>query len=158
MVKRLTNPLEGRPLPLGSLINRAGLRLTTALDDALRDAGFTDLRAAHAPVFMAIRVEGSRTTELATRTQMSKQAMGELVRYLKECGYVDVRPDPADGRARLVSLTARGWAALDTGVRVIDGFDAWLLEQIGAAGVTRLRKTLTTIVELDAPSWTSLHD
>jgi DNA-binding MarR family transcriptional regulator len=151
MVKRLTNPLEGRPLPLGSLINRAGLRLATALDEALRDAGFDDLRGAHAPVFMAIDAEGSRTTELASRTQMSKQAMGELVRYLRDRGYVDVKPDPADGRARLVTLTARGWKALDTGVRVIDSFDAWLLETIGAGGVTRLRHTLTRIIELEAP-------
>ena len=76
MVKRLTNPLRDRPTPLGSLLNAAGQRLSAELDAALREAGFADLRAAHAPLFTAIDVDGTRVTELAERTAMSKQAVG----------------------------------------------------------------------------------
>ena len=90
MVKRLTNPFAGRPAPLGTLLSTAGRRLAAELDAGLAAAGYDDLRSAHAPLFMTIEPDGSPVGELAERTHMTKQAMGELVRYLHTCGYVDV--------------------------------------------------------------------
>jgi DNA-binding MarR family transcriptional regulator len=146
LVKRLTNPLRERPIPLGSLLSAAGQRLSAELDLALREAGFTDLRAAHAPVFMAIDVDGTRATDLAQRSAMSKQAMGELIRYLGAGGYLTVAADPDDGRAKRVTLTDRGWAAVDLGERVIGEYDSWLEAAVGADQVARLRETLYRIV------------
>lgn len=146
MVKRLINPLRERPTPLGSLLNAAGTRLSSELDAALRAAGFLDVRAAHAPVFMAIDPDGSRVTELAERAAMSKQAVGELIRYLADHGYLTVEPDPADRRAKRVRLTARGWEALDLGARVIAEFDAWLERAVGPEQVTELRRILVRII------------
>lgn len=147
MVKGLTNPFLGAPTPLGSLLTAAGQRLSAELDGALREAGFPDLRAAHAPVFMAMDPEGSRATVLAERTRMTKQAAGELIRYLADRGYLEVAPDPADRRAKRVTLTDEGWRAIAVGERVIAGFDSWLEERIGAQAITRLRETLTLIAE-----------
>jgi DNA-binding MarR family transcriptional regulator len=149
MVKRLTNPFRGAPTPLGSLLTAAGQRLSAELDAALQAAGFPDLRSAHAPVFMAIDPEGTRITELALRTRMTKQAVGELVRYLADRGYLTVGPDPDDGRARRVSLTAAGWRAIDTGEQVIGDFDRWLADAIGADVVGQLRDALDRIIATD---------
>jgi DNA-binding MarR family transcriptional regulator len=146
LVKRLTNPLRERPIPLGSLLTAAGQRLSAELDAALRDAGFADLRAAHAPVFMAVDVDGTRVTDLAQRSAMSKQAMGELIRYLSAGGYLTVAADPLDGRAKRVTLTDRGWAAVDLGESVLRGFDDWLAAAVGADQVAVLRETLYRIV------------
>lgn len=146
MVKRLTNPLRDRPTPLGSLLNAAGARLSAELDGALRAASFRDVRAAHAPVFMAIDPEGSRVTDLAERAAMSKQAVGELIRHLADHGYLTVTSDPVDRRAKKVQLTERGWEALDLGERVIAEFDAWLEDAVGSDHVTQLRQILTRIV------------
>lgn len=146
MVKRLTNPFRDAPTPLGSLLTAAGQRLSAELDAALRTAGFADLRAAHAPVFMAIDPDGTRVTEVARRTRMSKQAAGELVRYLADRGYVTVGADPDDGRARRVHLTPAGWRAIDTGEQVIGDFDRWLDDAIGADVVVQLRRALDLIV------------
>lgn len=146
MVKRLTNPLRDRPTPLGSLFNAAGQRLSAELDAALRDAGFTDLRAAHAPVFMAIDPYGSRVTELAQRSAMSKQAVGELIRYLAGHGYLTVAFDPDDRRAKVVALTERGWEALELGERVIADYDAWLQAAVGADQVVAMRESLHRIM------------
>jgi DNA-binding MarR family transcriptional regulator len=146
MVKRLTNPLRDRPTPLGSLLNAAGQRLSAELDAALRDAGFVDLRAAHAPVFMAIDADGTRVTELARRSAMSKQAAGELIRHLAAHGYLRVETDPTDRRARQVALTDRGWQALELGERVIAEYDGWLTAAVGADQVAALRETLHRII------------
>ena len=77
--------------------------------------------------------------------------MGELVAHLVERGYLETVPDPSDGRARLVRATARGWQAVDTGVEVIAGFDAWLEERLGTDGVARLRRDLRLILEAEIP-------
>ncbi|MBU2663769.1 MarR family transcriptional regulator [Actinoplanes bogorensis] len=127
----------------------AGQRLAAELDAALSAAGFPDLRSAHAPVFMAIDPEGTRVTELARRTRMTKQAVGELIRYLAGCGYVTVAADPEDGRARRVSLTESGWRAIDTGEQVIGGFDRWLADAVGADEVAHLRQVLDRIIATD---------
>ncbi len=145
------NPFLGRPTPLGSLFTAAGQRLAQELNSALADAGYPDLRAAHAPVFMAIDPDGTRVTELAERTKMTKQAVGELVRRLETRGYLTVTADPSDARVRRVRLTDDGWRALATGERVIAEFDRWLETSIGAEQVTRLRSTLTAIADTGVP-------
>lgn len=150
MVKNLTNPFRERPTPLGSLLTAAGQRLSAELDAALHAAGFADLRAAHAPIFMAIDPAGTRVTELAQRTRMTKQAVGELIRYLAQRGYLEVAPDAADRRVRTVRLTDRGWEAIRLGQRVIDDFDGWLDQAVGAAEVQQLRMLLTRIVETNS--------
>jgi DNA-binding MarR family transcriptional regulator len=138
----------------------AGQRLAAELDLALRTAGFPDLRAAHAPIFMAIEPAGSRATELAQLAKMTKQAAGELIRYLVDRGYLTLEPDPADRRAKKVRLTVRGWEAIAVGERVIGDFDRWLDDLIGADRVTELREVLTTIAETDpaSPLPATTHD
>jgi DNA-binding MarR family transcriptional regulator len=126
-------------------------RLAARLDAGLREAGFPDLRAAHAAPFMVIDPEGTRASHLAARANMTKQAMGELVAYLVQRGYLESVPDPSDGRARLVRPTARGWEAVDAGVRVIDAFDDWLEGRLGRDGALLLRRNLHLILEAEIP-------
>jgi DNA-binding MarR family transcriptional regulator len=123
--------------------------LAADLDAALVRAGFEDVRAAHAPLFMTIDPAGSTVTELAGRTHMTKQATGDLVRHLEKGGYVRVRTVEADRRARLVELTDRGWQVLDAGLAIVAGFDDWLSHEIGAHQVTALRNTLDRIITTD---------
>jgi DNA-binding MarR family transcriptional regulator len=146
MVKHLTNPFRDAPMPLGSLLTAAGQRLSARLDAELQAAGFTDLRAAHAPIFMAIAPEGSRVTDLAERATMTKQAAGELIGYLTKQGYLSVSTDPTDRRAKSVALTDRGWAAIEAGRQVIADYDQWLAEAVGPEQVSQLRDVLSRII------------
>ena len=86
-------------------------------------------------------------TDLAARAAMTKQAMRELVVHLEERGYVEVVPHPDDGRAKLVTLTDRGWQAIDVGVDIIDTFDGWLDGAIGHGEVQKLRRMLQRIID-----------
>ncbi|WP_137122362.1 MarR family winged helix-turn-helix transcriptional regulator [Segeticoccus rhizosphaerae] len=151
MVKRITNPLRDRDLPLGTLMSSAGARLGSRLDAALAEAGFTDLRSAHAAPFIGLDPGGTRPSVLAARAQMTKQAMGELIAYLVEHGYLETVADPTDGRARLVRATPKGWRALEKGVEVIDAFDIWLADRLGEAEAGRLRRALQLILEEEIP-------
>ena len=57
--------------------------------------------------------DGTRLTRLAARAVMPKQSMGEAVDAAEASGLVERRPDPHDGRAKIVTLTPAGVVALD---------------------------------------------
>jgi DNA-binding MarR family transcriptional regulator len=62
---------------------------------------------------------------------MTRPAMAELVDDLERLGIVERRPDPSDGRAKLVSLTDAGWEAMRTAHRVIAELETEYARLIG---------------------------
>ncbi|WP_419993908.1 MarR family winged helix-turn-helix transcriptional regulator [Streptomyces boninensis] len=50
----------------------------------------------------------SSASELAAAEGMRPQSMAKIVAALEEAGYVIRRPDPADGRRQVITLTERG--------------------------------------------------
>lgn len=111
--------------------------------------GFGDLRPALLAVAQHVGAGGSRITELAERAQLAKATVVHAVDELERLGYVTRRPDPTDGRAKLVMSTARARAAERTAREVAAEIrDAWA-ELIGErdmaaleAGLGRLRAAL----------------
>ena len=95
---------------LGLLLRLLHQHWTQAIDAALEEAGFGDIRPPHANVFTFARPEGSQVSELTKLANVRKQTMAQAVEELERLGYVERRPDPKDRRARLVFLTARGQA------------------------------------------------
>jgi DNA-binding MarR family transcriptional regulator len=61
------------------------------------------------------RLGPSTTAELARREQITPQAMGVTMASLQERGLVVRRPDAADGRRSILSLTPAGQAAITSG-------------------------------------------
>jgi len=57
--------------------------------------------------------EPRRVTELAERLRIAPRSATEVVDHLERRGLVERRPDPADRRATLITLTERGRAAGD---------------------------------------------
>src|SRR5215831_11877891 len=136
-----------RRTPLGVLLSAAERALAVELEEGMRGAGYHDLRAAHAQVFFAIEFEGSRLTDLAARAGMTKQAMGELVRYLEQHGYLDVEPDSRDRRAKLIRPTRRGWSAHEDSIALLAESDRRLAERLGEQELRDLRARLKRIAE-----------
>ncbi len=79
-------------------------------------AGYDDLNPAHVALFRHPTLDGRRLTDIVQQMQITKQSVHELVGHLEACGYLIRVPDPADRRARIVQLTARG-RRLETVVR-----------------------------------------
>jgi DNA-binding MarR family transcriptional regulator len=120
MVRVLTN-LASRQVPvyimgadfpthplIGLLLRLLYQHHAQDIDAALREAGFGDLRPAHANVFPFLTAEGISVSELAALAQVRKQTMAEAVVQLERMGYVERRPNPRDRRSQLVFATERG--------------------------------------------------
>jgi DNA-binding MarR family transcriptional regulator len=71
-------------------------------------AGHDRLSPAHMYVFQTPGPDGVRPTELARRTNMTKQAMNHLLSGLERDGYLRRDPSPDDRRAAVIRLTDRG--------------------------------------------------
>jgi len=98
---------------------------------------------------MVPRKGGRRLTELATVADMTKQAMGEFVADLAALGLVDLEPDPADRRAKLVSLTPEGRRAADAARRALRKVDAHWAGRLGAADHATLKELLARVAGIE---------
>jgi DNA-binding MarR family transcriptional regulator len=80
------------------------------IEARLAEAGFGDIRPGDAKVFPFVPAEGIQVRDLAIRAGVRKQTMAQSVDQLEQAGYLERRPNPRDGRSRLVVLTERGRA------------------------------------------------
>lgn len=131
---------------LGAMLRIPFQATVARISEGLSAQGYTDLRPAHFAVFQHLTPTGSRITELAEQAQITKQSMSALVNHVETCGYVEYVSDPEDGRAKIVRLTARGWA-LDTAARAImQATEAEWASKIGAERFEQLKQTLRELV------------
>lgn len=111
---------------IGQLLVRLLREFRMELSAPGKERGYTDLRDPHMHVFGNVGIDGIRLTELAARAQLGLATMSELVTELEQWGYLERRPDPADGRARLIYPTSRGRQLLDdAGDRVAEIEQHW---------------------------------
>jgi DNA-binding MarR family transcriptional regulator len=132
-----------RAITLIALVRSVARLMVDELIARLHAAGYTDMTAAQHVVFENLDPDGTRLTTLAQRAGMTRQAMTELVNALRRNGYLELRPDPTDGRARLVHLTSRGKAAVRVAISEIAAIEARWQESAARAGLTlNLRQLL----------------
>src|SRR5256885_1560662 len=96
-----------RPL-IGLLLRLLYQHYSDDIHAALLEAGFGDIRPAHANVFPFVPPDGITVSGLAELARVRKQTMAQAVEQLERMGYVERRPNPRDRRSRLVFLTERG--------------------------------------------------
>lgn len=113
-------------------------------------AGYPGLRPSHGCIFRYLDVDGSPLSELAERSEMSKQAFGEHVANVEALGYIERVPDPRDGRAKLIVPTPRGREALLLGRQIFADIEREWADAVGEDRVTALRETLEEIDALHA--------
>lgn len=113
-------------LAIGQLLGRLLREFRVELFAPADEHGYPDIREPHLHIFGNVGVDGVRLTVLASRAQLSLGTTSELVSDLQQLGYLERRPDPADGRAKLIFPTARGRQALsDAGDRVAEIEQHW---------------------------------
>lgn len=83
--------------------------LVDGISAGVRARGF-DVRPAHGFAFARLAPDGATITQLAEHLDVTRQAAAQLVDELVAQGYVQRSRHPDDARARLITLTSRGWA------------------------------------------------
>lgn len=117
----------------------------------LAETRYSDIRPTHGCVFRFVREDGMRLTRLAELAGITKQSAGEIVDDLVERGYVERVPDPADRRAKLICLTAKGREAQATGFALFADLERQWIERYGAERWEAMRQLLEEIVAAEAP-------
>jgi DNA-binding MarR family transcriptional regulator len=113
----------------------------------LAERGFTPVRSAFGPVLRALRERDTTLTSLAAELDVTKQAVNRVVDDMRAAGLVSQRGDPADGRARILSLTARGHAMVDAAIEIGSAYEQTLAGSLGAERARLLREALEGIVQ-----------
>jgi DNA-binding MarR family transcriptional regulator len=144
-----------RPLKQVPLTGLLGVALDAMLAEfrgQLEEAGYGDIRPTHGCVFRFVHGDGMRLTELASAAGIAKQSAGEIVDDLVERGYVERYPDPADRRAKLIRLTAKGKEAQATGFGLLAEIERRWAERFGADRLADTRAMLEEIAQAEAPA------
>ncbi|MFC5215819.1 MarR family winged helix-turn-helix transcriptional regulator [Streptomyces coerulescens] len=119
--------------------------LTQRINDGVVARGFEGVRPAHGFAFARLAPGGATATDLAVHLGVTKQAASQLVDEIVRKGYAERRPHPDDARARLVVLTARGWACTRAAEEAAaDAVRAWA-DVLGEAQVRALLGQLSRI-------------
>lgn len=137
---------RGAAINTVSMLGQAYSLLGFQIIEGVVGAGYPQ-KPKYSAVFAQISLEGTRLTTLARRANMTPQAMGELVDELVAIGYVARRPDPSDGRAKLIVPTHRGRAAIEAAKVTIEGIEDNLIEMLGETGHSELRRLLARLVD-----------
>lgn len=132
---------------IGTLLRDPALAINELVSEGLAERGFGDLRPAHGTIAQHIADHGSRVTVLAQLAQVSKPTVVYLVDDLERLGYVERAPDPADGRAKLIRLTARGAQAQEAAREIVAQIEQDWGRLLGSSDYARLRELLQHLHE-----------
>jgi len=108
----------------------------------LEARGFEGLTPTFATVIPLLDAAGLRSTALAERAGVTKQAASQLVKLLEERGYVEQARDQTDTRAKIVRLTRRGVALRKACAQVRQELQAEAVHTLGAKNFAELHRNL----------------
>lgn len=139
-------------VPLIALVHRLNKALQLDMVSAAHQRGHTGLKNSHNAVFATLDPEGSRAADMAAQLGITRQSMGEIVRELVDLGIVEMKPDPADRRAKLVTWTQHGLAVARDGYTHILDIEDRCAGELGVKQFDAFREALvrlTGVVEAD---------
>jgi DNA-binding MarR family transcriptional regulator len=140
----MDHPLPPRPLP--ALLSQVKDVAIDKMRERLAAEGYADIREGYGCVFGFIDIDaGSRLTDLAERSGLTKQAVSEVIPELEALGYLTREADPRDRRAKIIKLTPKGRDACLTGRRLFAEIEAEWAEQFGDELLSALREAAERI-------------
>jgi DNA-binding MarR family transcriptional regulator len=135
---------------VGFRLAKAAQRWNELLYERFVAAGYPEVRPSYGSILIPLFEEdGLRMSELAARAGLSKQTMTTMVRLLEREGLVERRPDPGDGRATRVHLTARSRRFENVAGAVLVDLDALVRERLGSRRADELGDALEQLMALD---------
>ncbi len=145
MVKKLDENSDFLLDHVGWRLWRANRAWQAEFAAAMRAAGHEWFTQARAALLGHLSRAGSRQAALMQRMTISKQAVQQLLDGLEAEGVVERKPDPADGRNKLVRYTSKGLAALQDGERIKYQIEMKYAGLLGSERFALLMECLRTI-------------
>lgn len=131
---------------IGIIDQLAGAMLASVLPAGMTQAQFTVLNH-----FVRLEVVEKSPADLANAFQLTRPTMTSTLSRMERAGLVTIRPDPADGRAKLVSLTSEGRAMRETCISALLPLLPLINAVVSDAELSALLPALRKIrVKLDA--------
>ncbi|MGI9539864.1 MAG: MarR family winged helix-turn-helix transcriptional regulator [Miltoncostaeaceae bacterium] len=91
--------------------------------------------------------DGLRAAEICARSHLTSGGLTNLLHRLEGADLVERAPDPEDGRASVVTLTAKGRAVADAAVAAVTAEERTLVEGLPARDRRRLAGLLSALVQ-----------
>ena len=132
---------------LGRLLLSSVINWQDVLVQGLQEKGFRRFRASHMNLLRHIDFEGTRISEIARRSRVSKQTVGELLVGCEAEKLVTTVPDPHDGRAKIVRFTELGKKVIVAEREIMERMDDALAGVLGRDELARLRRALSVLAE-----------
>jgi DNA-binding MarR family transcriptional regulator len=136
---------SGKP-DFGILLLLADQEFVRELRASMAAQGFDEQGRSDGFVLRTLGAAPMTISALAERLEISKQGAGQIIDDMERRGYVVRKPDPTDGRARLLHLSARGDAALAAARKFHQAYERRLRKAHGDAAIDAVRSVLTAMV------------
>jgi len=99
----------------------------------LAQRGYVDFPFASASLLWLLDEGGTRSTTLAQRAGVTKQAMSQQVKQMELQGYLEQVPDLSDTRAKVVRMTSRGKSVKAACAEVREELNQAIAKRVGKA-------------------------
>jgi DNA-binding MarR family transcriptional regulator len=116
---------------VGAMLRMVSQWVRDEVYEGVVDAGYEDLNPSHIWAFRYPGTDGMRPSELAAELQITRQSVNGLMGDLERRGYVIREPDPTDGRARVIRLTAKGRGLEETAYEQARRAERRIAEMLG---------------------------
>jgi DNA-binding MarR family transcriptional regulator len=133
---------------LGFLFAKATQRWNELLQERFCAAGWGAVRPSYGSILVPLFEEDAlRMGELARQARLSKQTMTTMVRLLERDGLVRREPDPHDGRAYRVILTAKARTFEPVAQRTLSELGALAQDRLGERRLVSVKHALKEWIE-----------
>lgn len=134
--------------PFIAIVDRANRALQADMVRHGHRDGHPELKPAHNAVFGTLSIDGSRAADMAVRAGITRQSMGEVIRELVGLGILEMRPDPEDGRAKLVTYSEHGRAVAADGYAHLRDLEERFAAELGREDYETARDVLSRVADL----------
>ena len=148
--RRSNTATQAPDVSLGVLLFLPHRHLEREVLAAVLAAGH-EITLAQARVFQRVDHAGIRLTRLAESAQVTKQTAGVLVDELQRGGYVERTADPSDGRARLITITAKGYQVIEIALARQNEIEDQWRRHLGPRATDQLHQALRKLREITDP-------
>ena len=113
-----------------------------ALQAGLRSRGWKNVSRSQSLILVNVALGTQRASTLASNHGVSRQAISQMLADMQKAGLIEVGPDPADGRAQLVTFSRSSSKLRDDATRILQNIERELTDRLGKRRMAGLREAL----------------